>query len=114
MFMKIRIIFLLLSVFPLSAFASGNTAANTIQADQVDSTDQIVVVTGASVWTNPDACTNSGYVIVQGTNSWFKDLLAAALAAQVAAKTVIASVSGCYALPWGGTAPIAVALSISG
>ena len=80
---------------------------------QVDGGDQILTITGATSWGNPDGCTTSAYVIVLPSNPFYKDIEAAVLTAGTAGKTVSFWLSGCTAVPWGGTAPIATAVSIT-
>jgi hypothetical protein len=110
--MKKRTIGALLAVLPVAALAGGTSANGTIQAIQVDGGDQIVVIVGTSTWSNPDSCQSSGYVIVQGSNVWYKEMLGTVLAAQAAGKTVSFYLSGCVTLPWGVSAPIVTAVSV--
>ena len=96
-----------------AASAGGSSGVMTVQAAQVDGGDQTLTITGATSWGNPDGCTTSAYVIVLPSNPFYKDIEAAVLTAGTAGKTVSFWLSGCTAVPWGGTAPIATAVSIT-
>jgi hypothetical protein len=86
--------------------AAGSSGIGTIQSFELDSYDKIAVITGTSAWGNPDACGGSGFLILQTSNSMYKETLATILSAATAGKTVSFWVSGCIATPWGGTAPL--------
>ena len=111
--MKPKMAALLLTALPATVFGAGSSGTGAIQAMQVDPTDQDIIITGVSAWNNPDSCAQSSYVAIQYSNPGYKDLLATALAAATAGKTVNISLSGCITLAWGANVPIVTAVSVN-
>jgi hypothetical protein len=110
--MKRTILALLLTVVPFAVFASGSAGTLTISSLEFDSVYGLVAVSGPSSWANPDGCAISSVVIIQASNTYYKDLLALALTASASGKTVNFYVSGCGSTA-GGTAPIVQVESIN-
>lgn len=76
------------TLLPTLALGAGTSGSGTIQSLEVDSYDQIVVITGATNWSNPDGCSSSNFVILQTSNSMYKDTLATILSSATAGKNI--------------------------
>ena len=101
----------LLALAPISAFGAGSTGSVVPTSYEVDSWNQVLIVSGS--WANPDSCGTSSYVIIQMSNSSYKDMFATVLAAGIAGKALSFWVSGCMTGSWGVTAPTVLDTSIS-
>jgi hypothetical protein len=115
---KLRLIIALLCAMPLVAFANGGSAGSgTLAGVTVDTWDQIVGLSGSVAWSNPDACggtTTAGVVLITMSTTNYKDLLATALTAAAAGKSVFLWVVGCSYSPWstGNSAPVVTAITV--
>ena len=111
--MKHTLVFLCFALLPVVTLGAGSSGSGTVQSLEVDSYDQIVVVTGAANWANPDGCSGSSFVILQTSNAMYKDTLATLLSAATSGKNVTFWMSGCIPTPWGGTAPLVLDTTVS-
>ncbi|HEY0342501.1 MAG TPA: hypothetical protein VGC34_16995 [Steroidobacteraceae bacterium] len=101
----------LLGAAPILAFGAGSTGPVVATSYEIDSWDQVLIVNGA--WANPDSCGTSSYVIIQMSNSSYKDMFATVLAAGLSGKELSFWVSGCVTGPWGATAPLVLDTTIA-
>jgi hypothetical protein len=101
-----------LVLLPGLAVAQGGSGTTTISSLLLDSSYNELMIVGTTPWSNPDGCANSTIVLVPTSSSMYKDILAAALTALAAGKTVSFWVTGCPNSAW-GTAPQAVLIQIN-
>lgn len=97
---------------PQLACGQGASGTTTISSVIVDPTNNVVMVFGASVWSNPDGCPLSNIVLLPTSNLLYKDILAATLTALTAGKTVSFWLSGCTNSSW-GSAPAVVQIQVN-
>lgn len=103
--MKIRSWLTLLAVTPLVAFGAGSVGTTAIKTVDVEGYLGFVAIFG-SFANNPDSCGSSSLVIVRKTDAWYTDTYALTVASLASGTPMNFYVSGCYATPWGYTAPI--------
>lgn len=97
---------------PVLAVASGSGGTQTISTINVDSSSQLIWVSGAAAWSNPDSCGRSDIVLLQMSNAYYKDMLAILIAASVSGKNVGLWLNGCSSSPW-GNAPVVISVAMS-
>ena len=111
--MKLRSLWSILVAIPIAANATGGSGgpATTITSVTVDSWDQLINITGS--WGgNPDGCGVHTFAVIQMSTPNYKDMLAAALMASAAGKTVSLWFNTCLNTPW-GNAPIITSITVN-
>lgn len=98
---------------PISAAASGGSGGTqTLNTVNVDSSSQLIWISGAATWMNPDGCGRSDIVLVQMSNTYYRDMLATLIAASVSGKSVGLWLNGCSNSPW-GSAPVVISVALT-
>lgn len=103
-----------LTFIAATALADGSSGTLKIANVTVDTSDQVMQATGSQTWSNPDSCATSSFVVIQDSaaNPYFKDMVAAVMAAAAAGDTVSFWLHGCVSSPW-GVAPLATSVTVN-
>ncbi len=110
--MKFFKLSLALMLLPGLAAAQGGSGTINVSSVLIDPSYNVVMIVGASAWSNPDGCAGSTIVLLSTSNPLYKDMLAATLTALTAGKTMSFWVSGCTNSSW-GTAPTVVLTQVN-